>query len=54
MSESLKWWFNPKLYTTEEISKMNEWADKIDNWEMSLEDVPMKYREAINCALNSN
>lgn len=54
MNETMGWWFNPQLFTLDERNKMSELANKVFDGELSLDDVPKQYREAINGALNSN
>jgi len=53
MKGTIRWWFNPK-YTPKERKYMSELTDKVFDGALSLDDVPKEYREAINCALNSN
>lgn len=50
----MKNWFNTELYTLKECEQMDEWVNKVFNEEILLDDIPKKYREAVNSVLNSN
>lgn len=49
----MKYWFNNDMFTLEECKQMEEWIDMIFLEEMSLDDIPVKYKEAVNGVLNS-